>query len=126
MYEDRTRYQDDGAVFSCIVRIGIVTAVDNEKRLAQVQFQDMNLPSGWIPVLINRDVIHYYPYDVPQWTEFETEDKMPQEGETRYVPHKHKILRKPWMPKVGDEVLALYLPVLDADGFILGGIKRWR
>ena len=94
MYEDRTRYQDDGAVFSCIVRIGIVTAVDNEKRLAQVQFQDMNLPSGWIPVLINRDVIHYYPYDVPQWTEFETEWKPDRVGDKDYVDHRHKHTEK--------------------------------
>lgn len=52
MYEKKTRYQDDGAAFSVMVRIGNVTAVDNAKRLAQVYFQDMALPSGWIPVLI--------------------------------------------------------------------------
>lgn len=27
-----------------------------------------------------------------------------------------------WMPEVGEMVLALYLPVKDSDGFILGGI----
>ena len=29
MYEKQTRYQDDGAAFSVMVRIGNVTAVDN-------------------------------------------------------------------------------------------------
>ena len=29
---------------------------------------------------------------------------------------------KPWMPKVNATVLTLYLPILDADGFILGEI----
>ena len=112
-----------------LVRVGTVTDRQMDKRLARVWFPDLNMSSDWLPVLISQDVTPDdlpREYDDPQWTEFETEDKMPQEGETRYVPHKHKILRKPWMPKVGDEVLALYLPVLDADGFILGGIKRWR
>ena len=112
-----------------LVRVGTVTDRQMDKRLARVWFPDLGMSSDWLPVLISQDVTPDdlpREYDDPQWTEFETEDKMPQEGETRYVPHKHKILRKPWMPKVGDEVLALYLPVLDADGFILGGIKRWR
>ena len=112
-----------------LVRVGTVTDRQMDKRLARVWFPDLNMSSDWLPVLINQDVTPDdipREYDAPQWTEFETEDKIPQAGETRYVPHKHKILRKPWMPKVGDEVLALYLPVLDADGFILGGIKRWR
>ena len=120
MYEDRTRYQDDGAVFSCIVRIGIVTAVDNEKRLAQVQFQDMNLPSGWIPVLINRDFIPGY--DVPQRTEYEAGGS----GDPAFESHKHDLIIKPYMPKVNDLVLVLYFPVFNGDGVILGGIKPWK
>ena len=112
-----------------LVRVGTVTDRQMDKRLARVWFPDLGMSSDWLPVLISQDVTPDdlpREYDGPQWTEFETEDKMPQEGETRYVPHKHKILRKPWMPKVGDEVLTVYLPVLDADGFIVGGIKRWR
>ena len=27
-----------------------------------------------------------------------------------------------WMPKINDTVLCLYLPVFNADGFILGGL----
>jgi len=116
-------------ILSGLVRVGTVMDRQMENRLARVWFPDLQMASDWLPVLISQDVT---PDDVPreyddtQWTEFETEDKIPQAGETRYVPHKHKIKRKPWMPKEGDEVLAVYLPVLDADGFIVGGIKRWK
>jgi len=116
MYEKQTRYQDDGAAFSVMVRIGNVTAVDNVKRLAQVYFQDMALPSGWIPVLINRD---YIPdYDVPQRTEFEAGGS----GDPAFASHKHDLLIKPWMPKVNAVVLCIYLPGFNTDGYILGEI----
>ncbi len=113
-------------ILSGLVRVGTVTDRQMDKRLARVWFPDLGIPSDWLPVLISQDVTPEYEYDDPQWTDFETEDLVPQAGETKYVPHKHKIIRKPWMPKIGDEVLTVYLPVLDADGFIVGGIKRWR
>jgi len=110
------------------VRLGIVTDVNEEKRLARVKFPGMALQdtSGWLPVLINRDVIHYYPYDDPQWTEFETEDREPRAGEKEYADHRHKVIIKPYLPKVGDQVLVLYDPTFNADGFVLGGIQPWR
>lgn len=116
-------------ILSGLVRVGTVTDRQMDKRLARVWFPDLGISSDWLPVLISQDVTpNDIPreYDDPQWTEFETEWKPERAGEKDYVDHKHKILRKPWMPKVGDEVLTVYLPVLDADGFILGGIKRWR
>lgn len=76
--------------------------------------------------IISQDVTPEHDYDDPQWTEFETEWREPRAGEKEYADHKHKIVRKPYMPKVGDEVLAVYLPVFNADGFVIGGIKRWR
>lgn len=110
------------------IRLGIVTDVDNEKRLARVKFPGMELQdtSGWLPVLINRDVIHYYPYDAPQWTEYDTECKEPRTGEKEYAEHRHKIVIKPYLPKVDDQVLVIYYPVFNADGFILGGIQPWQ
>jgi len=120
MYEKQTRYQDDGAAFSVMVRIGTVTAVDNVKRLAKVYFQDMDLPSGWIPVLINRDFIP--DYDGPQRTEFEAGGS----GDPAFASHKHDLIIKPYMPKVNDLVLVLYFPVFNGDGVILGGVKPWR
>lgn len=126
MYKENTRYQDNDAAFSVMVRIGIVTAVNNDKRLAQVLFRDMGLPSGWIPVLINRDVIKDYPYDEPQWTEYETECKGTRTGYPDYADHRHKLIIKPWMPKVNDQVLVLYETIRDGRGFVLGGIQPWQ
>lgn len=109
-----------------IVREGKVTAVDNDKRIAKVWFDALGIESDWMPVLINQDVIHYYPYDVPQWTEYETEWEGDRAGDPDYVDHRHKLMIKPWMPKVNDLVLALYFPVFNGDGVILGGIKPWK
>jgi hypothetical protein len=120
MYEKETRYQDDSAVLSTMVRVGKVTAVDNTKRLAQVYFQDMKLSSGWIPVLINRD---YIPdYDVPQRTEYAGGGS----GDAAYESHAHGLTIKPWMPKVNDQVLCLYEPIRDGRGFVLGGVQAWQ
>ena len=120
MFERQTQYQNNDATFSVMVRVGIVTAVDNEKRLAQVYFQDMKLPSGWIPVLINRD---YIPdYDVPQ----KTEKRGGGSGDPAYEEHDHDLIIKPWMPKVNDQVLCLYEPIRDGRGFVLGGIQAWQ
>ena len=75
---------------SQLVRIGTVTAVDNKKRMARVKFEDSKTVSGWLYVLAAR------PYE------------------------KDESSLLPWMPRVNASVLALYLPVLDGDGFILG------
>ena len=111
-----------------IVREGKVTAIDEDKRIAKVWFDALGIESDWLPVLINRDRIgsDVKNWKEKQWTEFETEDKVPQAGETRYVPHKHELVIKPYMPKVNDMVLVLYFPVFNGDGVILGGVKPWR
>lgn len=57
-------------------------------------------------------------YNVPQRTEFESGGS----GDASFASHKHDLIIKPWMPKVNDQVLVLYLPVFNGDGFILGGI----
>ncbi len=115
-----SEYQNNEEVFSSLVRVGKVTAVNNEKHIAQVQFEDMGLPSGWLPVLITRD---YIPdYDVPQ----RTEDKAGGSEDGAFESHSHNLTIKPYMPKVNDQVLVLYEPIWDGRGFILGGIKPWR
>ena len=115
-----TAYQDISAVFSSFFRIGFVTDVNNEKRIARVKFEDLGYTSGWIPVLINRD---YIPdYDVPQRTEFETGGS----GDPAFASHKHDLIIKPWMPKKGEQVLCIYEPVRNGRGFILGGIQPWQ
>ena len=126
MDEKNVQYQDMETVFSSIFRVGIVTDVNLEKRLARVKFQDLDETSDWLPVLINRDVIPDYNYDDPQWTEFETEWKGSRSGDPDYADHRHKLIIKPWMPKVNDQVLTAYLPVRGGHGFVLGGIQPWQ
>ena len=109
MYERQTQFQNNDAAFSVMVRVGTVTAVDN-----------MNLPSGWIPVLINRDFIP--DYDVPQ----KTEKRGGGAGDAAFEQHDHDLIIKPWMPKVNDQVLCLYEPIRDGRGFVLGGIQAWQ
>lgn len=52
MYKRQSEYQDNDAVLSALVRVGKVTAVNRAKRTAQVQYEDMDLHSGWLPVLL--------------------------------------------------------------------------
>jgi len=111
-----------------VVREGIVTAVDNGRLIAKVYFDYLGIESDWMPVLFNKAVIKDYPYDSPQWTEFETECK-PESGrvgDKDYVDHRHKLVINPWMPKVGDLVLVLYFPLHSADGVVLGKVTPWR
>ena len=117
-----TAYQDTGTVFDRMVRVGTVTDVNYDKRIARVKFPDL----GWLPVLISLDVSPDHKYTDPQWTEFETEWKGSRAGDPDYADHKHKIIRKAYMPVVGDQVLCLYEPVRNGRGFILGGIQSWQ
>lgn len=103
-----------------IAREGKVTAVNNDKRIAKVWFDDLEIESDWLPVLITRD---YIPdYDVPQRTEYESGGS----GDAAFESHKHDLTIKPYMPKVNDMVLVLYFPIFNGDGVILGGVKPWR
>ena len=101
-----------------LVRVGTVTDRQMDKRLVRVWFEDDAMSSGWLPVIISQDVTPDYEYDDPQWTELETEWEGSRSGEKDYVDHKHKIIRKPYMPKVGDQVLAVYLPAEDDPVFM--------
>ena len=55
---------------------------------------------------------------MPQRTEYESGGS----DAAAFANHKHDLTIKPWMPKVNDTVLTLYLPVFNGDGFVLGGI----
>ena len=96
-------------ILAQLVRIGTVTSADPVKRVARVKFQDTGMTSGQLYVLASRP-----------------------SGYAAFANHKHDLKIKPWMPKVNAIVLALYLPILDADGFILGEIgelsklKQWK
>ena len=103
-----------------IVREGTVTDVNNDKRIAKVWFDALGIISDWLPVIITRDFIPGY--DVPQRTEYEAGGS----GDAAFESHKHDLIIKPYMPKVGDKVVVLYFPIFNGDGIILGGVKPWR
>lgn len=107
---------DSEKILSRLVQIGTVSAVNNAKRQARVILKETGHTSGWLCVLSMPPFIP--DYDVPQRTEYEAGGS----GEAAFASHKHDLIIKPWMPKVNDQVLVLYLPVFNSDGFILGGI----
>lgn len=105
---------------AAMVRVGIVTAVDNGKRLVQVQYRETETLSGWIPVLINRDFIPDY-----NGTQ-RTGSRAGGSGDASFASHDHELTIRPWMPKVNEQVLVLYEPIRDGQGFVLGGIQPWQ
>lgn len=108
--------EEIGRILAGLVRVGTVTNVDEGKRMARVKFQSENMTSGWLHVLAARPYIPSY--DGPQRTEFEAGGG----GYAEFASHAHPLIIKPWMPKTNATVLCVYLPVFNADGFILGEI----
>ena len=103
------------------LRIGVVSDVDNENRIARVYYEDLDMTSDWMGVMINQD---YIPdYEGPQATEYEG----PAGSDMAlFERHRHLLTIKPWMPKLGDQVIVAYLPMKDGEGFILGGLRPWQ
>ncbi len=99
--------QDVSLLLSRLVQLGRVSDVDNTKHMATVYFPVTEIVSDWLYVLDNRPYIPAY--SGPQQTE---------EAEN----HKHNLTINPFMPKIGDLVLVLYLPIYGADGFIIGRV----
>lgn len=84
----------DDNIIQNIVRVGIVTDVDRDKRLVRVRFPNINMTSGWLYILKSPPEVHMV---------FEA-------------------TVEPWLPSVNDKVLCIYLPVFNGDGFVLGAI----
>lgn len=110
-------------ILAGLVRVGTVTFVDADKRMARVKFQGEEMTSGLLHVLqhhganmfIQPDAKHNHPVHDTYTGGGSSED---------YPAHDHLpgSYLTYWMPKINDTVLVLYLPVWNADGFILGGI----
>lgn len=109
--------REDEDALKNIVRIGTVTDTNAGNRQARVKFQDTGITSGWLHVLASRPYIPGYETGT-QRTEYEAGGS----GDAAFESHKHDLKIAPWMPRVNATVLVLYLPVFNADGFILGEI----
>lgn len=104
-------------ILANLVRIGTVSSVDSSNRTARVVFKDMDIVSGWLPVLQHFGAGVYIRSDGSHTHELEDGDPTKTGGS-----HNHDANVAYWMPKVNDMVVVLYLPVFNGDGFILGGI----
>lgn len=115
---DDKDFEDLLSIVSRLARVGIVTDVDKKKRKARVKFDDEDLPSGWLRILANPPFIPKV--DEPQRTEYEAGGG----GDEAFASHKHDVIITPWLPRVNDVVLTLFLPCHDSDGYILGRIEE--
>ena len=116
--ELRTMLEHLGQILSGLVRVGIVTEVNYDEYLARVFFEDINTLSGWLIVPENRPAIP--DHNVPQRTEYEAGGS----GLPAFESHKHDLVIEQWMPEINQPVLVLFLPYKNADGFILGGMRK--
>lgn len=87
--------------FERLIQIGVVIAKDEKNRKVRVKFKDTDLISDWLCVL------HHEP-------SVSVVDRTDEHGVALVI--------IPWMPKVNDTVLVVYLPVFNSDGFVIGGI----
>lgn len=101
-------------------RLGIVMAVDKETRRARVKFPDVDMVSDYLPVLANQPYIPAY--EGTQRTEYQEGGS----GEAAYARHYHELKILPWLPKVNDLVLVVYVGGQDGDGIIVGGVIPWQ
>lgn len=116
-------YQSAENVQAGMIRVGIVTDVNKEKLIARVKFPETGMESGWLQILDRKPFIPDYPENTDeQRTEYDTGGS----GEAAYENHRHKLIIKPWAPDINEQVLTVYLPMRDGDGFILGGLKPWQ
>lgn len=84
-----------------MTRIGIVSAVDSDKKRARVYYPDMDdMVSDWLFVLQRSG----------------TYTSSSADG------HSHSVHVGTWMPEINDRVFVAYLPGFNTDGFILGVI----
>ena len=87
--------------FANLVRVGVVSSVDNAKLQVRVHYPQFDkMVSGWLPVLQHPALFSVSLHDN----------------------HNHTVTYRYWMPKVNDMVLVAYTPGFSTDGYILGVI----
>lgn len=111
----------DESLLVNMVRIGKVNNVDSGAKKARVKFDNLDMISDWLPVL-QRPLEAVYVTEAGEHTH-DINDTYSGGGSASVEPdHTHEAHVTSWMPRINDTVLVLYIPVDDADGFILGVI----
>lgn len=99
-----------------IVRVGTVNDVKKPERMVRVRFPDVNIISGWLKVIKS-------PPFIPQKDSLQrTEYAEGGSGDAAFDKHYHEVIIEPWFPDIGDNVLCLFYPTFNGDGFVLGGL----
>lgn len=91
---------DIETILSGLVRVGKVTDRDASTGRVRVLFPDTGLTSGWLFCL-----------QAPSPVTIGTAEE-----------HTHTASSGTWTPAINQTVVCLYLPIPDADGFVLGAI----
>lgn len=113
---------DAEQILSRMVQIGTVSAVNTSKSAVRVILKQSGEMSGWLKVLqhiggalsITLDAAH---------THIITDTYTGGGSASTFAAHNHAgSITAGWMPNINDDVLVLYLPILNGDGFVLGGI----
>lgn len=113
---------DADKILARLVQVGIVSTIDAEKRQARVIYKDTGIVSGWLCVLQHRAAGVYVAPD-GEHTHTITDSYTGGGAAGTEPAHSHpQSCLLDWMPRVNDRVVVLYLPIMDSDGFILGGI----
>ncbi len=84
------------------IRVGNVTAVDEDNMKARVKFPDTGIVSDWLTIMRHKSRI---------------ESTESSDGHTHEVKLKHAL------PEVGDSVICIYGEGFNSDGYILGGLS---
>lgn len=104
------------------VRIGAVSAVDEDNRAARVRFDADNVTSGWLKVL-------YSPPNVTTGgrnVDTDSENKSDKDNSNESNPDRGGEIGvdvSAWLPTVGETVLCIYGDGFNADGYIIGGLR---
>lgn len=88
-------------ILSGLIRVGTVTNVNSSLRQVRVKYKDAGITSNWLPVLQHNGASVFV---------------------SKSDDHTHSGTVGYWMPNINDTVLVIYLPVFNADGFVIGGI----
>ena len=91
---------DIETILAGMVRVGTVTDRDTSSGRVRVLFPDSGLTSGWL-----------YCLQSPAPVTIGTAEE-----------HSHTASSGTWTPAINQTVVCLYLPIPDADGFVLGAI----
>ena len=117
---------DMEAILARLVQIGRVSAVDTAKKRVRVIFTKSGMTSGWLHVIQRSGGNMALVPDGGHTHDITVNDTYTGGGSATIKPvphHEHTgSVTSSWMPKVNDQVLVIYLPIADGDGFVLGGI----